>query len=172
MDIAFGDCVLVGRFGYSLILVDHATWYKWTFGLQTLSSADIISALCLFRAAAGSLVRCFYLDCDLKLFGSAGSKYLIDGHSKVVAAPAKHQLANGLVESHWKVMAHMACAYLTKNRCLCHHTFGAYDECHSWQIFWLACIPIPPCSQVEHDKHTWVPLFSLAYFHHKHDGNI
>jgi hypothetical protein len=100
MDIAFGNCVSVGGFHYTLVLVDRATRYTWNFGLKSLSSADIISALCLFRAAAGSLARCFYCDCDLKLFGSAVSEYLIDGQSKVVAAPAKRQSANGLVESH------------------------------------------------------------------------
>ncbi len=114
MDIAFGDCVAVGGYCYALILIDHATRYDWTFGLKTLSSAYIISALCLFRATAGRLARTFYSDCDLKLFGSAISKYLIDGQSKVIAAPAKRQLANGLVESHWKTMVHMACAYITE----------------------------------------------------------
>jgi hypothetical protein len=113
MDIAFGNYVSVGGYCYALMLIDRPMQYNWTFGLKTLSLADIISALCLFRAAAGLLARCFYSDCDLKLFGSAVSKYLIDGQSKVVptpdlidnlskvfTAPAKRQLANGLVESH------------------------------------------------------------------------
>jgi hypothetical protein len=34
----------------------------------------------------------------------------------VVAAPAKRQSSNGLVESHWKVMVHMARAYLTEKQ--------------------------------------------------------
>jgi hypothetical protein len=84
------------------------------FGLKTLSLDCILLALRLFWAAAGSLARCFQCDCDTKLFGTAISKYLIDNDSKIVAAPAKHQLSNGLVESHWKVMVHMACAYLTE----------------------------------------------------------
>ncbi len=56
MDIAFGDCVSVGGYRYALILVDRATHYNWVFGLKTLSSDCILSALRLFRAAAGSLV--------------------------------------------------------------------------------------------------------------------
>jgi hypothetical protein len=48
MDITFGDCVAVGGNRYSLILVNHATRYNWTFGLKSLSSKDIISALRLF----------------------------------------------------------------------------------------------------------------------------
>jgi hypothetical protein len=128
MDIAFGDCVPVGGNPYSLILVNRATHYNWTFGLKSLSSEDIISALCLFRAAAGPLARCFYLDCDLKFFGLAVGKYLIDGQSKVVAAPAKHLLANGLVELHWKVMVHMACTHLTEKQMPC--TFWFYAITH------------------------------------------
>ncbi len=100
MDIAFGDCLSVGGFRYALILVDCATWYNWVFGLQSLSSADIISALWKFCASAGRLASCFYCDCDTKLFGTAVSEYLIDGLSIIVAAPAKRQSSNGLVESH------------------------------------------------------------------------
>jgi hypothetical protein len=60
MDIAFGDCVSVGGYRFALILVDRATRYNWAFGLKILSSSCILSALRLFRAAAGSLARCFY----------------------------------------------------------------------------------------------------------------
>jgi hypothetical protein len=71
MDIAFGDCLSIGGFCYALILVDRATWYNWTFGLKSLSLDCILAALRLFRAAAGSLARCFYCDCDTKLFGTS-----------------------------------------------------------------------------------------------------
>ncbi len=78
-----------------------------------------------------------YCDCDAKLFGHKISYYLINNNSKVVAAPAKRQSANGLVESHWKVMVHMARAYLTKKAdaalilVVCHCACGLHDECHS-----------------------------------------
>jgi hypothetical protein len=146
MDIACGDCVSVSGYCYALILVDRAMQYDWTFGLKTLSSVEIISAFHLIHAAAGLLARCFNSDCDLKLFGLAVSEYLIDGQSKVVpaldlinnqskviAAPAKHQSANGLVESHWIVMVHMACAYLTKKQMPL--TFWIYAITHaSWKM--------------------------------------
>ena len=45
MDIAFGDCLSVGGFKYALVLVDWATRYNWTFGLKSLSSESILSAL-------------------------------------------------------------------------------------------------------------------------------
>ncbi len=87
--------------------MDCAPQYNWTFGLKLLSSDCILLALGLFWASAGALARCFYCDCDAKLFGTAISEYLIDNQSKVVAAPAKRQSSNGLVESHWKIMVHM-----------------------------------------------------------------
>jgi hypothetical protein len=79
-----------------------------TFGLKLPSSNCILLALRLFWASAGALAHCFYCDCSAKLFGTAILEYLIDSQSKVVAAPAKCQSSNGLVESHWKTMIHMA----------------------------------------------------------------
>jgi hypothetical protein len=108
MDITFGDCLLVGGFRYVLILVDQLTRYNWAFGLKNLSSDTILSVIQLFCIAAGSLARCFYCNCDVKLFGTAIREYLINNQSKVVPASAKWQLSNGLVESHWKTMVHMA----------------------------------------------------------------
>jgi hypothetical protein len=80
MDITFGDCLLVGGYRYALILVDRATRYNWTFGLKSLSYECMLSALCLFRAAAGALACCFYCNCNAKLFGLAISEYLIDNN--------------------------------------------------------------------------------------------
>jgi hypothetical protein len=100
MDIAFGKCLSVGGFWYALFLVDPATWYDWAFGLKNLLLGAILAAIRLSCAAASSLAICFYCDCDLKLFGTAISEYLIDNYSKVVAVPAKQQLSNSLVESH------------------------------------------------------------------------
>ena len=67
MDIAFGDCMAVGGARYALILVDRATRYNWVFSLKSLSSADIITALKLFRVEAGRLATEFCCDCDEKL---------------------------------------------------------------------------------------------------------
>jgi len=54
MDIAFGDCVLVGGFRYALVLVDRATRYNWVYGLKDLSADSTLSALRNFKADAGS----------------------------------------------------------------------------------------------------------------------
>jgi hypothetical protein len=48
MDIAFGDCLSVGGYKYSLVLVDCSTRYNWIFGLKLLSSNCILLALQLF----------------------------------------------------------------------------------------------------------------------------
>jgi hypothetical protein len=125
------------------------------------------------------------------LFDLAVSKYLIDGQSKVIpapdviddqsnkfAAPEKHQSVNGLVELHWKVMVHMACVYLTKKQVS--HTFWFYSITHmTWMMNAIpgkhsGCLA-SPCLLVHgvgHDEQIWVPLFLLAYFHHKKEGNV
>ena len=178
MDIVFGDCVAVCGYCYTLVLVDRATRYNWNFGLKTLSASDVLSALRLFRAAAGRLARCFYTDCDLKLFGTAISEYLIDIDSKVVTAPAKRQSSNGLVESHWKVMVHMARVYLTKKQMP--RAFWFYAVAHAALMMNAIHIsyqgqlasPFLLVHGVGHDERTWVPLFSLCFFHHERDGEF
>jgi hypothetical protein len=172
MDIAFGDCISVGGYRFALILVDPATCYNWAFGLKTLSSNSILLALRLFRAAACSLARCFYCGCDPKLFGRAISEYLVDNSSKVVAAPAKRQSSNGLVESHWKVVVHMARAYLTKKQMP--RAFWFYAIVHSapmmnaipGKIHGRIASPFLLVHGVGHDERTWIPLFLICYFHH------
>jgi hypothetical protein len=116
MDIAFGDGVAVGGFQWALILVDRATRYNWVFGMRSLQSSCILTALRTFRSEAGRLARCFKCDCDEKLFGTAVREYLLKNDSDVQAAPAGRQSSNGLVESHWKTMVHMSRAFLTEKQ--------------------------------------------------------
>jgi hypothetical protein len=177
MDIAFGNGLTIGGFQYALILVDRGTCYNWTFGLKTLSSDCIFLVLHLFLAAAGSFTRCFYCDCNTKLFGTAISEYLIDNNSKIVAAPAKpkHQSSNGLVEFHWKEMVHMACSYLTEKQIP--RTFLFYAMTHAAQmmdaipgkLYGRLASPFLLVHGIGHDERTWVPLFSLCYFHNEKD---
>jgi hypothetical protein len=132
MDIAFGDCLSIGGFCYAFILVDCAMRYNWTFGLKTLSSDCILRALRLSQSLAGSLACCFYCNCNTKLVGTGVSEYLIDNNSRVVTAPAKRQSLNGLVESHWKTMVYMACAYLTEKQMP--RSFWFYAITHAAQM--------------------------------------
>jgi hypothetical protein len=105
------------------------------------------------------------------------SEYLIDSNSKVFAATVKHQSSNGLVKSHWKTMVHMGCAYLTEKQMP--RTFWFYAISHAARMMnavpgmhlgYLA-FPFLFVHGVRHDEQTWIPLFSLCYFHHVHDGN-
>ncbi len=123
-------------------------------------------------------MRCFYCDCDPKLFGMAISEYLNNNQSKVVAAPAKHQSSNGLVESQWKIMVHMARAYLTEKQLL--RAFWLYAIIHAACM--MNTIPgkihgclVPPFLLVHgvgHDERTWFPFFSLCYFHHEKEEDL
>jgi hypothetical protein len=177
-DIAFGDCVLLGGFHYALILVDRATRYNWVYGLKDLSSDSILSALRYFNADAGSYACCFCSDCDAKLFGTRICKHLIDNDSNIVAATAGCQSANGLVESHWKVMVHMSRAYLTEKQMPC--SFWFFSIVHSaWMMNAIPgklhrklASPFLLVHGVGHNKRTWFPLFSLCFFHHNKDGGV
>ena len=112
-----------------MLLVDRATRYNWVYGLKDLSADSILSALCNFKADTGSYACCFRSDCDAKLFGKRIRDHLIDYNSKVIAAPAGRQSSNGLVELHWKTMAHMSRAYLTKKQMP--HSFWFFSILHS-----------------------------------------
>ena len=94
LDIVFGDCMSLGGFRYALLLIDVATRYTWLYGLQTVSSGDIIFALDAFRADAGAYPKKFHADFDQKLIGGAALCY-INKHSKIIAALARRQSSNG-----------------------------------------------------------------------------
>ncbi len=178
VDIAFGDCILVGGFCYALILVDRATRYNWVYGLKDLPSDSILSALRYFKANAGSYACCFRSDCDAKLFGMCIQEHLINNDSNIVATAAGHQMANGLVESHWKVMVHMSFAYLTEKQMPC--SFWFFLIVHSaWMMNALPgklhgklASPFLLVHGVGHNKRTWFPLFLLCYFRHDKDGGM
>ena len=106
------------------------------------------------------------------------SEYIIDNQSKVVAAPAKCQSSNGLVESHWKIMVHMARAYLTETQMP--WAFWFYAIIHTacmmnailGRIHGCLVSPFLLDHGMGHDERTCVPLFSLCYFLHEKDGNL
>jgi hypothetical protein len=69
LDIVFGDCLALGGFRYALVLVDVATRYCWVFGMQALTSNEIISALNSFTSFVGMVPKTFHSDFDQKLIG-------------------------------------------------------------------------------------------------------
>ncbi len=158
--------------------MDRAARYNWTFGLKDFLLVSILGAFCLFLALAGLLARYFHCDCDLKLFGTAIREYLIDNSSRIIAAPAGHQSSNRLVELRWKVMVHMARAYLTEKQMP--QMFWFFAITHAAQM--MNAIPCKVHGHlaspfllvygVGHDELTWIPLFLLCFFHHNKDGPI
>jgi len=148
------------------------------FGLKDLSNTSILSAFRLFRADAGSYARCFRCDCDTKLFGTKIKEHLIDNASNIIAAAAGRQSSNGLVESHWKVMVHMARAYLTEKQMP--RSFWFYAIVHSarmtnailGKLDGKLASPFLLVHGTGHDKRSWFPLLSVCYFHHERDGDV
>ena len=69
MEIVFVECFALGVHQHALILVDMATKYCWLYGMLSLSSAQITSALELFQADTGRLPHRFDYEFDRKLIG-------------------------------------------------------------------------------------------------------
>ena len=167
----------VGVFKYALILVDWATRFNWCFGLKSLHHDDIISASLAFCTKAGNLARQFRCDCDEKLFGSHICLFLHLERSSIASGPAGRQSVNGLVESHWKIMVHMACAYFTEKHMP--RTCWYYTIKHAAHMMNM----IPGCYNnkltspfilvhgVRLDQRTWLPIIFLCYFHHEKDSD-
>ncbi len=168
----------MGGFQYFLIFVNRATRYNWVFGLKDLSKESILSAFYLFRLDAGSYAWCFHCNCDPKLFGTTIWEHLIDNNSNIIAVAAGRQSSIGLVELHWKIIVHMARAYLTKKQMP--WSFWFYAVVHSIRM--MNAIPgklggklvslFLLAHGVGHDKRTWFPLVLVCYFHHERDGNV
>ncbi len=103
-------------------------------------------------------------------------QHLLDSDSNIVAVAAGPQSANGLVESHWKVMVHLLQADLTEKKMPCFFWF--YLVVHSAQM--MNAIPGKYSGKyaspfflvpgVVHEERKWFPLFSVCYFHHKRGG--
>jgi hypothetical protein len=151
--------------------------YNWCFGLKSLHSNEICAAFLAFWAEAGNMARQYWCDCHKKLFGSNIWSFLHDNALSIAASPAGHQSANGLVESHWKIMVHMWRAYLMEKQMP--HLFWYFAIKHSACM--MNMIPGKYCGKlastfmlvhgVHPDQRTWLPLFSLCYFHHEKDSN-
>jgi hypothetical protein len=74
-------------------------------------------------------------------------------------------------------MVHMAKAYLTKKQMPRSYWFIAITHA-AWMMNAIPgkfgdCLALPflLVHGVGHDERTWIPLFSLCYFHHEKDGN-
>jgi len=105
-------------------------------------------------------------------------EHLVDHESNIIAAAAGRQSSNGLVESHWKIMVHMARAYLTKKQMP--RSFWFYAVSHSARMMnaipgkfgGKLASPFLLVHGVGHDERTLFPLFSVCYFHCEWEGDI
>jgi hypothetical protein len=103
---------------------------------------------------------------------SAIRAYLQDKDSNIIAATAGRQSSNGLVESHWKVMVHMSCAYLTEKQMP--RRFWFHSISHAARMMNMSpgkfhgelASPFILVNEEEADQRTWIPIFSVCYFHH------
>ena len=176
MDIVYGDCPALGGFRYALLLVDVATRYCWIYGLTSMTSSHIVSALEQFRADAGGVPRRFHADFDKKLIGGQALKWILSNKSSIIAAPARRQSSNGLVERTWQTIVRMARAYVTENQVGREYWF--YATRHA--ALMINQVPgrlgrklTTPFELVHGCKpraETWFQLFSVGYFRQDSDA--
>jgi hypothetical protein len=88
----------LGGYRYGLLLVDVATRYTWFYGMQALTSNEIINCLVQFQVAAGGVHKTFHSDFDKKLIGGKALRWINDSKSQIIASPLNWQSSNGLVE--------------------------------------------------------------------------
>ncbi|KAL7483059.1 hypothetical protein ACHAW6_008707 [Cyclotella cf. meneghiniana] len=164
----------LGGFHYALILVDVATQYTWIYGMQTVSSADIILALESFKADASAYPKTCHADFDQKLIGGDALRH-INRHSRIIAAPARQQSSNGLVEATWKTIVWMARAYITEKQVS--REFWYFAVRHTAIMINQipghigGCLTTPePVYGTKPDSSTGFELFSICYFDHKIEG--
>ena len=84
-----------------MLLVDVATHDTWFHGLTSLTADAIIGVLEEFKADDGGVPRRFHSNFDKNLIGSHVLKWILSNTSNIIAAPAKFQSSNGLVENTW-----------------------------------------------------------------------
>ena len=78
----------LGGYRYALLLVDVATRYTWIFGMQTLTSSEIIDALEAFQESAHGTPKTFHCNFDKKLIGGKALKWVCLQKSRIIAVPA------------------------------------------------------------------------------------
>ncbi len=157
--------------------MDRATQYNWCFGLKLLHHDDITAAFLAFCAESGNFTSQFCCNCNKKFFGSHIRSFLHLEHSSIVSDPAGCQSANGIVESHWKIMVYMSRAYLTEKQKP--RSFWYYTIKHSARMMNMIpgryrnklASPFMLVHGVHPDQRTWLPLFLICYFHHEKDSD-
>jgi hypothetical protein len=176
MDIVFGDCLSLGGFRYALLLVDVATRYSWIFGMQTLTSNEIIQCFEDFKVDAGSVPKVFHSDFDQKLIGGKALRWLKQESCRVIAAPSNRQSSNGLVERTWQTVIKMARAYMTEKQMGREYWFFAIRHAVHMtnqvpgRLGRKLTSPFELVHGVKPDSSTWFELFSVGYFSHESEG--
>ena len=158
------------------MLVDHATRFRWIYGLKSLTHSHIIAALELFHSDAGMTPETFYTDFDPKLIKGKMADWIRQANSKVIAAPSAHKDKNGLMERNWNIAVDMACAFLTDAQMPRNFWFHAIQ--HTTRI-----CNIFPCKVdgelttafelaygIKPDYQVLFHLFSVGYFKAYKDG--
>jgi transposase InsO family protein len=177
LDIVFGDCIALDGFRYALVIVDVATRYCWVYGMQALTSNEIISSLNSFTSIAGMVPKLFHSDFDQKLIGGKARKWILESGSRIIAAPSNRQSSNGLVERSWQTMIRMARAYITEKQVGREYWYFAIKHAAHMmnqvpgRLGRKLTSPFELVHGVKPNSSTWFKLFSVGYFPHQNEEN-
>jgi hypothetical protein len=165
--------------------------------MQTISSADIIHALETFHSDTGTYPKTFHADFDQKLIGGAALRH-INKYSRIIAAPARRQSSNGLIEATRKTVVRMARAYITEKQVgrefwyftirhavtMINQVPGRINQVPGrinqvpgrinqvpGRLGRKLTTPFELVYVVKPDSSTWYELFSVRYFDHKTEGS-
>jgi hypothetical protein len=124
-----------------------------------------------FQAALdGRLPKKFHTDFDKKLMGGKALRWIHEHKSKVIAAPARCQSSNGLVERTWQTIVRMARSYITEKQVGREYWFYAIKRAAEMlnqvpgQMGQKLTSPFELVYGVKPDSRTWFELFSIGYF--------
>ena len=175
LDIVFGDCLSIGGYRYALVFVDVATRYCWVYGMQALTSNEIISCFTSFQSDANATPKTFHTDFDKKLIGGKALKWIQEAKSRIIASPSNRQSSNGLVERTWQTLVRMARAYITEKQVGREFWYFAIKHAAHMinqipgRLGRKLTSPFELVHGSKPDAATWFELFSVGFFRHSSD---
>jgi len=180
-DIGFGSGMSIGGYTHVLFLVDRTTRKKFIYGLKSLHSTHICSAMSEFIKDLGCYPAKMLADRDFKIIGEHVKSLFRPNtfeHGKdlnftctyISGAPQGRQNQNGLAEGNWKYVCNMARNFLAENllpRQFWYHALKYAVQVSNYLSVKLTNGQISTPHELAHgtppDYRKLIPLFAVGY---------
>jgi hypothetical protein len=86
MDIVSSNCLSLGGYRYTLVLVDAVAVYCWVYGMPSVSPPIVVARPEAFRSDAGGVSHKFHSDFNKKLIVSATFRWIRVANSCIIIA--------------------------------------------------------------------------------------